>query len=92
MPLKLFCYKQMLFYFHRLMKASENSLVKKAFNESNLLRREGHFSWVTSIQQLLLALDLHFDLDKFRNMRRSSFQTLVEKRLQKISHILDRNH
>ena len=86
MPLKLFCYKQMLLYFHRLLNVSENSLVKEAFNESNLLRREGHFGWVTSIQQLFLALDVNFDLDKFKNMRRSSFQKLVEKRLQRKYH------
>ena len=57
-PPSVACHKQLLCYFKRLQNMCEDTLVKKVFNELNVLDTLGFSKWISSVRDLALRYNL----------------------------------
>ena len=63
-----------------------DNLVKRAFNDSCQLQKNGHFSWVNSCCLYLEVLGIDSNPSKLKNMRQKQFKFLVNRALRNSEH------
>ena len=79
LPIKLSIFKHLLVYYHRLLVSEEDNLLTNAFKESDYLKSEGGFGWLSTIEVLLKSLGIQTDKAKITRMKAGAFKRFITK-------------